>query len=126
MRPVVYDAGVLIAADRSDRVTWALHRVRLEAGIAPCVPSTVIAQVSRGPKQAQLRRLLRGCHVEVLSEDGAHAVGALLAKSKTSDVVDAAVVVAAIAHHAEIQTADHVDIQRLISVAGVDVSLLHI
>jgi predicted nucleic acid-binding protein len=32
MRPVVYDAGVLIAADRSLRRTWAEHRVRLEAG----------------------------------------------------------------------------------------------
>jgi hypothetical protein len=121
MKPVVYDASVLIAADRSDRRTWALHRVRLEAGVAPCVPSPVVAQVSRDPRQVQLRRLLRGCHVEVLSESRAHAVGSLLAKSKTRDVVDAAVVVAAIEHQAEIQISDHVDIRRLISAAGFDV-----
>ncbi|HEX3594468.1 MAG TPA: hypothetical protein VHU80_05180 [Polyangiaceae bacterium] len=32
MRPVVYDAGVLIAADHSKRRVWAERRVRLEAG----------------------------------------------------------------------------------------------
>src|SRR6266487_4603215 len=60
MNPVVYDAAVLIAADRSTRQTWADHRVRLEAGVVPVVPAPVIAQVSRSPAQVQLRRLLRG------------------------------------------------------------------
>jgi hypothetical protein len=79
-----------------------------------------------GKPSTEHSRLLRGCQVEVLSEDNAHAVGALLAKSKTSDVVDATVVIAAIAHHAEIQTSDPVDIQRLVSAAGVDVPLLNV
>ena len=57
MTPVVYDAGVLIAADRNDRAVWADHRIRLEAGIIPVVPAPVIAQVSRSPAQVQLRRL---------------------------------------------------------------------
>ena len=35
MKRVVYDTGVLIAADRSERRTWAEHRVRLEAGVIP-------------------------------------------------------------------------------------------
>ena len=60
MRPVVYDTGVLIAADRSERHIWAEHRARLEAGVIPLVPAPVVAQASRSPKQAQLRRLLRG------------------------------------------------------------------
>ncbi len=38
MKSVVYDAGVLIAADRSKRRVWAEHRVRLEAGLVPLVP----------------------------------------------------------------------------------------
>src|SRR4051812_39709946 len=29
MKPVVYDEGVLIAGDRSERRTWAEHRIRL-------------------------------------------------------------------------------------------------
>ena len=63
MRPVVYDAGVLIAADHAKRRIWAEHRVRLEAGLVPLVPAAVVAQASRSPKQVQLRRLLRGCEV---------------------------------------------------------------
>jgi len=35
MTPVVYDAGVLVAADRNVRTAWAEHKVRLEAGVVP-------------------------------------------------------------------------------------------
>jgi hypothetical protein len=35
VRAIVYDTGILIAADRSDRSAWAEHRVRLCAGILP-------------------------------------------------------------------------------------------
>lgn len=55
---VVYDAGVLVAADRGDRDVWADHRVRLELGTAPVTTAPVVAQVSRSPRQAQLRRFL--------------------------------------------------------------------
>ena len=89
MRPVVYDAGVLIAADRCLRRTWAEHRVRLEAGHVPLVPCPVVAQASRSPKQAQMRRLLRGCEVVPFDETAAHAAGSLLGKTRTRDVVDA-------------------------------------
>ena len=47
MTPVVYEAAVLVAADRDTRSVWAEHRVRLETGIVPVVPSPVVAQVSR-------------------------------------------------------------------------------
>jgi hypothetical protein len=72
MNPTVYDAGVLIAADRNDRRVWAEHRLRLEAGLVPVVPATVVAQASRAPTQAGLRRLLRGCEVAALTEAEAH------------------------------------------------------
>ncbi len=62
MTPVVYDAGVPVAANIKVRAVWADHRVRLEAGI-PAVPASVIAQVSRSADQVQLRRPLRGCEV---------------------------------------------------------------
>lgn len=57
MTPLVYDTGVLVAADRNVRAVWADHWVRLEAGIIPVVPAPVIAQASRSPAQVQLRRL---------------------------------------------------------------------
>jgi hypothetical protein len=117
VKAVVYDAGVLVAADRGDRRIWAEHRVRLEAGIVPLVPSPVVAQASRSKRQVQLRRLLRGCEVVALAEADAHRAGELLAKSRTTDVVDAAVVVLAIERGAHIQTGDVTDIRRLTGAA---------
>jgi len=35
MSAVVYDAGVLVAADRNERRAWAGHKVRLELGVVP-------------------------------------------------------------------------------------------
>jgi predicted nucleic acid-binding protein len=118
MNPVVYDAGALVAAERNDRRLWADHRVRLEAGVVPVVPAPVVAQVSRSPRQAQLRRLLRGCEVLPLDEPRAHKVGQLLGKSGTADIVDATVVTVAVAEQAGIVTSDRSDIDRLVAAAG--------
>ena len=118
MSPVVYDAGVLVAADRNVRAVWAEHRVRLEAGIVPVVPAPVVAQVSRSPEQVQLRRLLRGCQVTTLTEQGAHAAGHLLGRSGTRDVVDAVVAHTAAQLDADIVTGDSADIGRLLDAAG--------
>lgn len=118
MSGVVYDSGALVAAERNDRRLWADHRVRLEAGLVPVVPAPVVAQVSRSPRQAQLRRLLRGCEVLALDEPMAHAVGQLLGRSRTVDIVDATVVTVAIAEQAAIVTSDQDDIARLATAAG--------
>lgn len=118
MSDVVYDAGALVAADRNERQFWLGHRIRLEAGVVPIVPAPVVAQVSRSPRQTQLRRLLRGCEVLPLDEPIAHAVGQLLGRSGTADVVDATVVTVAIAEQAEIVTGDRDDISRLANAAG--------
>jgi hypothetical protein len=117
MNPAVYDAGALVAADRNERTMWADHRVRLESGIVPLAPAPVVAQVSRSGRQAQLRRFLRGCDVVAFDEADAHSAGRLLGRSGTSDVVDAAVVVLAMAHGAEIVTDDREDIARLLATA---------
>jgi len=114
---VVYDTGVLIAADRKGRRVWADHRVRLERGIVPIVPAPVVAQASRSPRQAQLRRLLRGCDVVALDEAGAHQAGALLGKAGTDDICDAVVVAVAARIGAEVVTSDRNDIRRLVSAA---------
>lgn len=44
--PVVYDVGALIAADHSERRTWADHRLRLEAGVVPIVPAPTVVRLS--------------------------------------------------------------------------------
>jgi hypothetical protein len=117
MRNVVYDAGALIAAEKNQRRFWAEHRARLEMGVVPGVSATVVAQVSRSPRQVQLARLLRGCDVVPLDEERAHAAGTLLAKSRTRDIVDAAVVELASERDADIVTSDRVDIEHLVTCA---------
>ncbi len=109
----VYDTGVLIAADRNDRVVWADHRARLEAGLVPVTTAPVIAQASRSPRQAQLRRFLRGCVVVGFEPGQAYAVGTLLAKSGTTDVVDAHVAVTAARTGATVITSDPDDLEAL-------------
>jgi hypothetical protein len=139
MSAVVYDAGVLIAADRNERHVWAEHRVRLEAGIVPWVPSPVVAQASRSRRQVQMRRLLRGCEVIAFDEAEAHRAGALLGKSRTKDIVDASVVTLAIRRavrpqggdrkrdrHASIVSDDSGDIRRLLGATGADVAVLDV
>ena len=112
---LIYDAGVLVAAYRNDRRVWADHRVRLELGLAPATTAPVIAEGSRSPRQAQLRRLLRGCDVIPFSQEHAHKVGALLAKARTSDVVDAHIAVVASELDGRILTSDPDDLQHLVN-----------
>jgi hypothetical protein len=124
MKKVVYDSGVLIAAERNDRRVWAQHRVRLEAGVIPMVPAAVLAQVSRSPKQLQMRRLLRGCDVVAFDEASAHAAGRLLALTDTRDVVDAAVAQLCSKHQADVVSGDAGDLRRLLSAARAKSSVI--
>jgi predicted nucleic acid-binding protein len=121
---VVYDAAVLVAADRNDRRAWAEHKARLELGVVPSVPAPVVAQVSRSPQQAQLRRFLTGCVVIPLGESEAHEAGRLLGKSRTADVVDAVVVTIALRLKAMILTSDPDDIKRLVRASGREVAVV--
>ncbi len=110
---VVYDAGVLIAAESHDRRIWVDHRVRLESGIVPITTGPVVAQVSRSGHQAQLRRFLRGCEVLPFQAAHAHTVGSLLGKAELSDVVDAHLVVVASESRSTILTSDPDDLSQL-------------
>jgi len=70
-----------------------------------------------------MRRLLRGCEVVAFDEAGAHRAGALLGKSRTTDVVDASVVALAIERGADIQTGDVTDLERLTGAARAKVAI---
>lgn len=124
MTKVVYDAAVLVAADRNERRAWVEHKVRLEFGLLPLVPAAVVAQVSRSSLQAQLRRFLAGCAVVPLGETEAHEAGRLLGKSRTSDVVDAVVVAIAARKRATILTSDRDDIERLVTASGREITVI--
>ncbi len=126
MSAVVYDAAVLVSADRNERRAWAEHKARLELGVLPFVPAPVVAQVSRSPHQAQLRRFLAGCTVVPLVETQAHEAGRLLGITRTSDIVDAAVVTTAVRQRATILTSDQEDIERLVRATGRAVAVIAI
>lgn len=110
---IVYDTGVLVAADRNDRAVWADHAVRLAAGIVPTVTAPVVAQASRSSRQVPLRRFLSGCDVIAFEPSDAHQVGALLARSGTSDVVDAHVAFVASHTGRTVLTSDLGDLRAL-------------
>jgi hypothetical protein len=123
MSGVTYDTGALIAAERSDRRVWALHRRALERGIVPTVPAGVLGQGWMGGPQAQTSRLLSGCRVEDLDEARARSAGAACGVAGTSDVVDASVVVGAAARGDLVVTSDAGDLGRLRDGLRIDVRL---
>jgi hypothetical protein len=110
---LTYDTGALIAAERSDRRIWALHRRSLERGIVPTVPAGVLAQGWRGGPRTQMSRVLSGCRIEPFDEPRARSAGAACGTAGTSDVVDAAVVVGASARDDIIVSSDPRDLKRL-------------
>lgn len=126
MSDIVYDAAVLVAADRNDRRAWAEHKARLEFGITPLVPSPVVAQVSRSSQQVQLRRFLARCAVVPVGESEAHEPGRLLGKTGTTDIVDATVVTIAFRQKAMILTIDPDDIKRLVRASGREIVVVSV
>lgn len=117
---LIYDAGALIAADRSDRRFALLHQKMLAVeATLPIVPAAVIGQAWRdGAKQARLARLLKGVSIEPLDETIAKEAGILCGRSGTSDVIGASVVALAMRHRAGIVTSDPGDIAKLIDAYG--------
>lgn len=118
MRGLTYDTGALIAAERDDRLMWALHRATLGRGITPTVPAGVLAEAWRGGPQPRLSSLLKGCHVETLTEEQARSAGALTARSGVADTVDAAVAHGALQRRDAVVTSNRRDIERLVAAGG--------
>lgn len=114
MHGVTYDTGALIAADRNDRRTWALHAGFLAEEVAPTVPTPVLAEAWRGgARQANLARFLALCATEDLSVAQAKAVGTLASKASHDDIVDVTVVEGAIRRRDAIVTSNHTHIRKI-------------
>jgi hypothetical protein len=99
---VTYDAGALIAAERGEESVWLLHRRLLERELRPTLPTVVLGQVWRG---------------------GPQEAGAALAASQGRDLVDAAVVVTALAREDLILSSDPDDLRRIASAIGRDLTV---
>src|SRR5262249_32869193 len=112
----VLDAGALIALERKDRRVVALLARALEHELPLIVPAGVVGQVWRdGRRQSRLARFLaaREVAIDPLDDRAAREAGPLCGVTRTSDVVDASLVLAARAGKHKIVTSDVDDLRRL-------------
>lgn len=110
------DAGALIAAERGDRRMVALLDRAVLGGLPIAIPAGALGQVWRAdPRQHRLHLLLGDDNVEVpaLDRDEALAAGAICARARTSDVIDASVASCARRRDQVVVTSDPDDIRRL-------------
>ncbi|HVZ32524.1 MAG TPA: hypothetical protein VG963_08860 [Polyangiaceae bacterium] len=116
MSTLTLDAEGSIALDRGDRRLLVLLARAAALGERITVPTTALAHAIRRPStQVRLSRLIRqpNTGVAALSALDATAVSILLATSKTSDIVDAHVVICARRLRGSIVTSDPDDRRRL-------------
>jgi predicted nucleic acid-binding protein len=122
---VILDAGFLISIDRDEEqarsLVTALHRRQISLHTT----EAVVAQVWRnGARQARLAGFLRTVDVHPL--DDGRSVGLLLARSGTSDVVDAHLVVLAVRLRDSILTGDESDLRRLADAVHAPRPMIHL
>lgn len=116
MNGITFDAGGLIALDRNDRRVLALIARATERGMRITIPATALAQAIRKPvRQARLSRLIRQVGTDLIPLDGpdATAVGLLLARTGTADIVDAHVAICAQRAAQAVVTSDADDLRRI-------------
>jgi hypothetical protein len=115
---LILDAGALIAIDRGERRIGAVLHEAARTGVAAITSSASVAQVWRDPaRQARLARAMAGLVEAPLDQAAARRCGTLLARTGTSDIADAAVVLLAITGDV-ILTSDPDDIDRLVAGSG--------
>lgn len=111
-RPVVLDAGALIAVDRGDRRVVRLLELADEVHVA----AGALAQAWRNPaRQVRLARVVAadGVMIHSLDAAGARAAGQLCAATATADVVDASVAILTREVGGVTVTGDPDDLRRL-------------
>ncbi|MFZ0590601.1 MAG: hypothetical protein WAM39_08975 [Bryobacteraceae bacterium] len=116
MSGITFDAGGLIALDRTDRRVLTLVARAKELGLRITIPATALAQAIRSPaRQVLLSRLTRQVGTDLIALDGPDAtmVGLLLARTATADIVDAHVVVCAQRAGQAVITSDAGDLRRI-------------
>ena len=122
---LILDAGALIALERGDvDVVRAIEHER-RAERSAVTHAGVVGQVWRGGtvRQSVLARVLSGVEILPLDDELGRRAGRLLALTRTSDVIDAALVL--LANHSDwILTSDPDDIQLLAAAAGLHVDVI--
>lgn len=122
---LVLDSGALIALERNDRAMWRRLKAAHLAGEVAVTHGGIVGQVWRagGPRQALLAKALAALDVRALDDKLGRAAGKLLAASRSSDVIDAALVLLS-ADDDQIVTSDPKDLARLARAAAKHVELI--
>ena len=120
---MILDAGFLISVDRGeDSAQAVLTNRRLQPSLHTTHP--VLAQVWRdGARQARLAAFVKTLTVHPF--DNGPAVGHLLARSETSDVVDAHLVAVAMRLKHDVLTGDSEDITAVCTHLGREAPRVH-
>lgn len=124
---LVLDSGALIALERNDRAMWRRLKAALVAQQIPVTHGGIVGQIWRsgGPRQARLATVLAGIDVRPLDERLGRGAGELLARARTSDVFDAALVLLAVDGD-DIITSDVADLRPLSKLTDQHVELVQV
>ena len=121
---MILDAGFLISVERSQRAARTFLAAAHRSGTELHTTHAVVAQVWRnGSREARLSAFVKTISVHPL--DNGQPVGRLLAQTRTSDVVDAHLVICAVRLGHDVITGDPDDLSRLTSVLGPAAPAVH-
>ena len=122
---LVLDAGALLALERNDRAMWMRLKAAHLAGRDVVVHGGILAQAWRGtgPREALLSIALEGIEVLPLDRALGRAAGELLALTRGSDAIDAALALLA-EDDDYILTSDPEDITPLVEATGRHVEII--
>lgn len=107
------DTGALIAAERNDRRFWVWWKWQTSRGVVATVPSPVVAQAWRSPRDVRIAIVLGGCREVSMDASASRRTGELCAAAKMADVVDAFVVRGAADRRDDVLTSDPGDLTVL-------------
>jgi hypothetical protein len=124
---LILDAGAFMAAERGDDDVAALVKRERKHGRVPLTNGGVVAQVWRGGngKQVPIARLLASAHVIPVDNELGRRAGQLLARTGTSDAIDASVICLT-QDGDDVLTSDPAELQALARAAGVHVDLISV
>ncbi len=122
---LILDAGALMALERNDRAMWLRYRAARLDGSVVTTHGGIVGQVWRsgGPRQARLAKALAGVEVRPVDDALGRSAGKLLAVTRGSDVIDAALVLLA-GDDDQVFTSDPDDLEPLARATGRHIDII--
>jgi hypothetical protein len=124
---LILDAGAFLAAERGSVTVAAMVKHERDQGRVPLTNGGVVAQVWRDGrgKQVLIARLLANVDVVPIDDRLGRHAGMLLARTGTSDAIDAALICLA-SDGDDIVTSDPADLAGLARTFGAHVELIRV